>query len=141
MDNIRIDTGVRRLTINDDPERVIEFNPEDVLFVERFYALIKTFQEKEVEFQKRVDELSAEEEKDSYGVPVNTQEILEFVIEVCNFLREQIDNVFGPGTSMTVFADTQSLDMFEQFFNGIAPFVQTARTKKVAKYQYKKESK
>lgn len=138
MDGIRIDTGVKRLTVNDDPERVITFNPEDVLFVERFYELIKIFQQKEVEFQKRIDELTADEEKDSYGIPVNTPETLELVVEICDFLREQIDKVFGPGTSEAAFGEAQSLSMFEQFFAGIAPFIQSTRSEKAAKYQYKK---
>ena len=138
MDSIRINTGVKRLVVNDDPARVIEFNPEDVLFVERFYELIKVFQQKEVEFQKRIEELKAQEEKDEYGIPVNTPETLGLVMEVCDFLRGQIDNVFGPGTSQAAFAETQSLGMFEQFFAGIAPFIQSSRTEKVAKYQYKK---
>jgi len=141
MDNIRIDTGVKRLMVNDDPTRVIEFNPEDVLFVERFYALVKTFQEKEIEFQNRIGELKAHEEKDEYGIPINTPETLQLAIDVCNFLREQIDKVFGPGTSQAAFADTQSLDMFEQFFAGITPYIQATRSNKVAKYQYKKGKK
>ncbi len=138
MDNIRINSGLKRIMINDDPNRVIEFNPEDVLFAERFYALIKVFQEQEVKFQERLEELQKNEEKDPYGIPVNTQETLDFVVEVCNFLREQVDKVFGAGTSETVFGETQSLGMFEQFFTGITPFVKSSRTEKVAKYTRKK---
>lgn len=135
MDNLRIDAGVRRIMVNEDPARVIEFNPEDVLFVERFYALIKIFEEQEAKYQARVKELQAHEEKDQYGIPKNTEDTLQLVIEVCNFLREQIDRVFGPGTSQTAFGNTQALKMFEQFFSGIAPFIQSARVEKVAKYQ------
>ena len=69
---------------------------------------------------------------------MNTQETLDFVVEVCNFLREQIDKVFGAGTSQTVFGETQSLEMFEQFFTGITPFIKSSRTEKVTKYTRKK---
>lgn len=138
MDSIRINTGVKRLVVNDDPARVIEFNPEDVLFVERFYELIKVFQQKEHEFQRRIEELKAKEEKDEYGIPLSTPESLGLVLEVCDFLRDQIDRVFGKGTSMAAFGEVQSLDMFEQFFAGVTPFIQSVRSEKVTKYQYKK---
>ena len=138
MENLQINTGVKRIIINDDPGRFIEFNPEDVLFAEKFYALIKVFEQQETKFQERLKQISANEEKDEYGIPLNTQETFDLAIEICNFLREQLDKVFGAGTSLTVFGETQSLSMFEQFFSGIAPFIQSSRVNKVAKYQAKK---
>lgn len=141
MENLQINTGVKRIMINDDPGKFIEFNPEDVLFAERFYALIKVFEEQEVKFQARLKQISENEAKDEYGIPLNTQETFDLAIEICNFLREQLDKVFGAGTSATVFGETQSLGMFEQFFAGIAPFIQNSRVSKVTKYQMKKSGK
>lgn len=141
MENLQINTGVKRIMINDDPGKFIEFNPEDVLFAERFYALIKVFEEQEAKFQARLKQISENEEKDEYGIPLNTQETFDLVIEICNFIREQLDKVFGAGTSATVFGETQSLGMFEQFFAGIAPFIQNSRASKVTKYQMKKSGK
>lgn len=141
MENLQINTGVKRIMINDDPGKFIEFNPEDVLFAERFYALIKVFEEQEAKFQARLKQISENEAKDEYGIPLNTQETFDLAIEICNFIREQLDKVFGAGTSATVFGETQSLDMFEQFFSGIAPFIQSSRANKVAKYQAKKSVK
>jgi len=40
MDNLRIDTGIKKILINDGPE-FIEFNPSDVIFAEKFYKLTK----------------------------------------------------------------------------------------------------
>lgn len=141
MENLQINTGVKRIMINDDPGKFIEFNPEDVLFAERFYALIKVFEEQEAKFQARLKQISENEAKDGYGIPLNTQETFDLVIEICNFIREQLDKVFGAGTSATVFGETQSLGMFEQFFAGIAPFIQNSRVSKVTKYQMKKSGK
>lgn len=137
MNGIQINTGVKRIVINDDPDRVLEFNPEDVIFAEKFYGLIKVFQEQEKEFQRRIAEVQANEAVDELGIPLNTSATFELVIEICNFLRGQIDVVFGPGTSQLVFGETQSLGMFEQFFSGIAPFITAARAEKVSKYQSK----
>lgn len=134
MDSIKIDLGVKRIAINNDEKRVIEFNPQDIVFVERFYQLIKTFEAQEAEFQMRAKELEADTEKDEFGIPTNTPETLQLVSDLCDFLKEQIDLVFGSGASQTVFGDAKTMNMFEQFFSGITPFIQEARTEKVKKY-------
>lgn len=133
MDSIRIDTGEKRIAINDDPERVIIFNPEDIGFAERFYQLMQDFEAKQDEYQARADELD-NQELDERGIPSRIGESLALLREVCEFLEERIDHLFGPGTSQKVFGDALTLDMFEQFFTGIIPYVQTARSGKVAKY-------
>lgn len=135
MDNIKIDSGVKRISVNGDETRIIEFNPEDILFIERFYGLMKKFEEKEKEFIARSEEITKVSEKDAYGIPVNTGEQIKLVSELCAYLKAQIDEVFGKGTSKTAFGDTQTLNMFEQFFSGISPFVQRARAVKVDKYR------
>lgn len=135
MDSLRIDTGVIRLSINDDESRVIEFNPEDVVFVEKFYRLIKSFEEKEVEYRTRSEEIEKETGLDSYGMPVNTTKRIELMNDLCDYMRGQIDGVFGDGTSQTVFGDTKTLNMFEQFYDGLMPFINKARAKKMDKYR------
>lgn len=136
METLRIDTGAVRLAINGDENRIIEFNPEDIVFVERFYSLIKEFETKEVEFRAKAEALAAaSSEVDEYGIPTNTGENIKLVLDLCNYLREKIDHVFGPGTSEKVFQDAQTLNMFEQFFTGITPFVQKARGQKLEKYR------
>jgi hypothetical protein len=49
-------------------------------------------------------------------------------------LRDEVDAVFGDGTSQMVFGGAYTLDVFEQFFNGIIPYVEKARANKVKKY-------
>ncbi len=139
MDSIQINNGLKRIAVNGDENRVIEFNPEDIVFVEKFYGLIKEFEQKEVEFRQRADEINAVEGVDEYGIPVNTAENIKLVIDLCQYLRVQIDKVFGTGTSQKAFGDANTLNMFEQFFEGITPFIQGARSNKVN--QYRKASK
>lgn len=132
--NLNIDTGVVRLTINDDPKRVIKFNPSDVVFAEKFYRLIKEFELKQVSYQARADEIDAVKEVDDHGIPVNIEDSFEFLKDVCGYMREKIDSVFGEGTSQTAFEDAVNLEMFEQFFDGITPFIEKARTQKTQVY-------
>jgi len=134
MPNLNIKSGEIKLTVNDDESRVIRFNPNDIAFAERFYGLISDFEEKEQEYEKKAKELDEDKEFNKYGIPKNTKEKLEFTREVCNYIKTQIDKVFGAGTSKAAFGDACEIDMFEQFFNGITPFVNKARSEKVQKY-------
>ncbi|MFH0957107.1 MAG: DUF6673 family protein [Pseudomonadota bacterium] len=141
MDSIRIDTGVKRIMINDDPNNVIEFNPGDVSFAEGFQGLISEFEMKMVEYQRRSDEIEANNELDEHGIPSNLEARLKLMREVCEFIREKIDHIFGVGTSQKLFGNALSLDMFTQFFEQITPFIQRDRLAKVAKYQKKPQRK
>lgn len=133
MDSIRIETGEKRIAINDDPNRVIVFNPTDVVFVERFYELLRDFELKQVEYQDRFDSLEIEK-IDDRGLPVRAGEYIALLREVCEYMRDRIDRLFGAGTSQAAFGDAMTVDMFEQFFTGITPFIQLARSNKLKKY-------
>ena len=135
LPSLKIDSGLIRLAINDDPGRVIAFNPKDVIFAEKFYNLIKKFEIRQAEFEAKAKELDAKDEVDSFGILVNTGERLAFLKDICQFVRDEIDGVFGEGTSQTVFGDAIGLDMFGQFFDGISPYIENARGEKVAKYR------
>ena len=133
MDNIRIDLGIKKVLINDGPE-FIEFNPSDVAFAEQFYQLMKEFELKRVEYQARAAEIDAITELDPDGIPVNFPDKLAIMREVCEFMREKIDDLFGKGTSQKVFGDARTLNMFEQFITGITPYIRAERKKKIEKY-------
>lgn len=132
-DSITIQTGARRVLVNNDPNRVIEFNPSDVGFARRFYELLRDFEAKQKEYEKRAKKLDTGE-VDGYGIPANISEGIAMLEEACAFLRERIDHLFGAGTSQAAFGDANTLDMFEQFFAGIAPFIEQARSDKMARY-------
>lgn len=134
MQSLHINTGEIRLCVNDDPDRVIAFNPTDISFAERFYALLGDFEEKEKEYRRKVEALQQDTEIGAFGVPKNFGPALALLRETCGFLREKMDDVFGAGTSQAAFGDANTLDMFEQFLNGVTPFVQTAREKQIGKY-------
>ncbi len=140
MDSLRIETGRKAICINDDPSRVIEFNPADVTFAERFYALVQNFEAKQIEFEQRQHELEANPDIQENGLPANLGERIAFVREICNYLRQQIDILFGNGTSQIVFGDAMNLEMFEQFLVGITPYIQQARGEKLVKYAPKKNA-
>lgn len=134
VDNIRIETGIKRIIVNDDPDRVVEFNPQDVVFAERWYALIQEYRKAEEDFITHAKELEAVTETDDIDLPINTKERIKFVRELCEWERSQIDNLFGEGTSQAAFGNALEIDMFEQFFSSISPFIESARKEKTQKY-------
>jgi hypothetical protein len=138
MDSIQINTGEKRIAVNGDPERVIVFNPSDVLFAERFYKLITEFEKKLNEYKIRAEEIDENSDVDDLGIPVNTQVRIDLMCEACIYIREQIDLLFGKGTSQKAFGDALTLDMFQQFFEGITPFIQNERSAKIEKYTNKR---
>ncbi len=127
VQNIEIKSGLLRVSINDDPERIIEFDPTDILFVERFYALTKEFEEKEKEYRQRVDEIEAND-----GTQI--EQTIAVIKEFCKFLNEEIDKVFGENTSQKICGGLMDISAYEQFFDGIVPIVEQSRVKKVQKY-------
>jgi len=127
-DSIRIDSGEVRLLVNDDPSRVISFNPEDILFVEKFYGLLGGFEDVQKRFQDRLNTIPNDD-------PSTAPQVIAVVEEAWDYLSEQIDSVFGAGTSEAAFAGAKSLSQVEQFFIAIAPYVKMKRQDKVAKYQ------
>lgn len=132
---INITTGEKVVPIIRDGNLTgkLSFNPTDVLFAERFYALLGDMQETLKEYKAQGEALR-KAEKDTDGMPVNVQEHIALQRELCNYLREKIDKVFGDGSSQKIFGDTRNLEIYKQFFDGMMPFFQQARAERVAMY-------
>lgn len=141
MKNITIDAGEVAFTINKDPERIISFNPLDTLFSEKFYRMIGIFKAKDLETQQEIKKIDAVKEVDEYGLPINTAETLALMRELCDYCREQIDVLFGEGTSQTAFGDAKVFEQIEQFLNGVIPYIKKARETKIKKYTKKPPTK
>ena len=136
MDKLKINTGAVRLLVDcDGVENEISFNPTDLTFVENLYKLISELDAKKEEFAYKEAELDKNNVTDENGIPNNATERINLIKEVCIYLRGRLDDVFGPETSNRVFGSTNTLDMFEQFFEGITPYILKARTDKTAKYK------
>lgn len=134
----KIDTGRVRLLVEcDGAENEISFNPNDVQFVNRFYSLMSELDEKQEEYQQAEAELLKDDRLDSYGMPQNMQRRLDLMLDVCAYMKGKIDDIFGVNTCQKVFGGACTLEMFAQFFEGITPYVEKARTDKVQKYARK----
>lgn len=130
--------NIIRLTVNDDPTRVVEFCPDDVGFVNRFYNLMDNVEVKEAEYNAKLEEIQKDTSINSFGVPNALKKEVVLSAETCAYMREQVDMVFGEGTSQTAFGDMNVPAMFGEFFDEIAPHITAARNKATKKYTGKK---
>jgi hypothetical protein len=136
MESLVINTGTKTIPIERDGQNVgsISFNPLDLAFVDRFQALYSDLKSKESEYRARADELDKNTALDENNMPMNANERMGYLLEVCEYMRGRIDNVFGVGTSQTVFGDTMKFEVIEQFLSGVTPFINKARNDKVSQY-------
>lgn len=124
METLRTNSNLKVLQINEGPE-VLSFDPTDVTFSEKFYRLMRTLGDKEATFLARAKVL----DKDG-----SVEDSLEFLKDTCKFFRDEIDLLFGIGTSQKLFGDSYSLDNIGKFFNDITPYISVEREKQLAKY-------
>ena len=130
--NLNLKKGLE-ITINEDPNRVVCFDPEDTAFAENFYALTRKLSEKQKEFDEKVKALETDE-RDEYGIQKTLPEQIALQKDICAFFYAEIDALFGEGTSKTAFGNSNSFDLIAQFFNGLSPLIKKTREEKVLKY-------
>jgi len=136
MAGIKINTGVIRLEVDcDGVKDEISFNPNDVIFMENIYRLMSELEKKKKVYEETEQKLNANTGIDENGIPVNMKERLSLISDICFYIKGQIDEVFGVGTSNKLFGNANTLDMFEQFFDGITPYIQSARESKLSQYK------
>lgn len=134
-ESIRIGSAnVVQLLVNDDPEKVIRFDPSDIQFIENLYDLMADFEKKEKDFMTKDRALRVNKDVDKRGVPVNFKKHIQLVKTVCAYMREKIDILFGAGTSEKAFGNSLNIELFSQFFEGIVPYIKKERDKKVVQF-------
>lgn len=110
--NLNFDSGIKEYTINGDPSRVIRINPSDFGIIERAEKA-----------KAALEKLSIDPGEEHYA---------EAVLSMDRAVREQIDAIFGEGTSQTAFGDVNCVSLaggspiFLNFLNAILPEVEKA---------------
>jgi hypothetical protein len=130
-----VDTGVKRLLINDGPA-FIEFNPSDVRWADKFQSMKRDVMQRVNNLKSRADAFSVESSHattDDVVIEIEKKEI-QLRDECCIYMRSCIDDLFGKGTSQKVFGDLHSEYAIASFLNGVTPYIQEVRDDKVSKY-------
>lgn len=140
MKNLCFDDGYKEFSINNDPNKVIRFNPADLGIIER---VNKAYQEIEKATKFKSDiELKVD------GSPVDViGQAAELVKSVSDTVKAQIDYIFNSPVSEVVFGNQSPLAMvkgkplYERFLEAIIPVIQeevmtelAASKKRINKY-------
>lgn len=107
MQSIRFDDGYKEFMINDDPNKIIRFDPADFGIIERFNTAIKNI-------EKARQELTSDIEIDSKGDPIDGLESsAEAVAKVRKLINEQVDYIFDSPVSEMVFGNRSPLALYK----------------------------
>jgi hypothetical protein len=126
MESLQVRTGQISLKILDDDgdERgVFRFNPEDIESAKRVFALQEELVVKQKEFEEKMAKAGASEER------------INVLDEIVDYFNGAIDSCFGEGSSQILFGGAKTVSMYENFFEGIAPYYEKAAKKRTAKYK------
>jgi hypothetical protein len=140
MQNLIIDDGLKEFSINNDPNKVIRFNPADFGIIERINNAYKEIEK----VQNEVPDI----ELNNDGSPVDMlSNAAEVVSKVSNTIKKQIDYIFDSPVSDVVFGNQSPLSMvkgvpyYERFLNAVVPIIekevkaeQEASRKRIEKY-------
>ena len=140
MQNLNFDDGYKEFSINNDPNRVIRFNPADFSIIERIKAAYDEID--------KVTKMDNEINLKADGTPVEELgKAAEIVKGINDTIKNQIDYIFNSPVSEMVFGKQSPLSMvkgvplWERFMNAIAPVIQKevkaeqlASQKRISKY-------
>lgn len=144
MQSIRFDDGYKEFMINDDPNRVIRFNPAD-------YGIVERFNEARKDILAEIDKLQKDIDINPDGtanVPEDEMdEAATMLSQVRKLICEKVDYIFGSPVAEIVFGNQSPLSsvkgipLFERFIRAAQPFIekevkteQEASQKRINKY-------
>ena len=115
MDEIRISSGAKSVNIVRDGERVgvFTFNPKDVKEAQRHSEIVAEMEVKREKYIKKAMDLDKANDAQ----------------------HNDIDRIYGDGTSKMVFGDTLELDMISDFLRSLTPYYKKASEERTAKYK------
>lgn len=123
MRNLSFDDGFISLTINNDPNRVISFNPADMGILERI--------SKSIDVIEKVTNDNQDIKLKNDGTPLEElANIAETVNKVDKTIKEQINYIFNSNISDAVFGNQSALSLckgvplWESFLLTIIPVIE-----------------
>ena len=144
MQSIRFDDGYKEFMINDDPDRVIRFNPADYGIIERFNTARKVIL---IEMEKIQGDIDINPDGTPNVAEDELGEAAELLSKTRKLICDQVDYIFGGPVSDMAFgtqsplSSVKGLPLFERFIRAAQPFIekevkaeQLASQKRINKY-------
>ncbi|MFV0516514.1 MAG: hypothetical protein ACK5MV_03895 [Aminipila sp.] len=129
MKNINFDAGMVELAIQGDESRVLKFNPENVDFQNALFEMLDHADEKMKEFEIIAKDYDI---KASAMEPIEAaKEKIKIQSRVDDFIKTEIDGVFGCGNSGMIFQEaspsaksSSGQYVFMNFFEALLQIIQ-----------------
>ena len=112
LDSIRVDTGIKKIEVNDEGE-TISLNFSDQSFPARYFAMIDEFETQQEIFQKEAEMLDQEYEEKQLSDHERFRKVADFNLKVHEFFKDRVDGLFG---------DVPSMDLYVDFISQLAPY-------------------
>lgn len=134
MDGIRINTGAKRIEVNDDGDYIV-LNFADSSFVDRFFAMYDRIKQRADEAVPQAEEIDA---KYQAGSEEHTRAAAALYCKLHEDIMGEVDKFFGPGTCKKVFGDiVPGIELYDDFFRQLMPYFEQfgkERAQKMSKY-------
>lgn len=134
MAGIRVNTGVKRIEVNDNGD-YITLNFWDASFADRFFEMVDRVQEKTNAAASKAKEI---EESTEDGSEARIRAEAKLFREVHQDVSAEVDGFFGPDTCKKVFGDiVPGIDLYEDFFQQLMPYFEEfgkERAQRMSKY-------
>lgn len=135
MKSLKIDDGYKEFMINDDPNRVIRFNPADMAILSRFDEAVK-----KIEASQK--EMKGDFTLNPDGSPVSQLEQAgEAVRNLTELIEGQVNYIFNSEVAKAVFGNQSPLStvggvpLYERFFEAVIPEIEGTLKEEQAKSQ------
>ena len=129
--NIKVDNGKKRFCLNDDENKIIEFNVEDIKTRKKFYdaseKVFKSQREFDIEYKKIVEDEKMEEAE-------KVEKLFELEEATFNAMKEIIDDIFGAGVTDMITDGEVNTYAMGNFLIAIAPYFKEVADKQMNKY-------
>lgn len=129
MESLNIETSKKRLCLNGDESKVIEFNPEDLDTRKKFFDASKEIFQKQREYDIAVKEIESEEDDMK-----KTEKAFELEQNLYNLMKSIIDDIFGNGTSDMITDGKSNIFSLVNFIIAITPYFRAVTDKQKNKY-------
>lgn len=130
MEKLRIDTGVKKIEVNDTGE-YITVNMADNTFFTCYRDFLRRLDEKQLDIDRKAKEFPQkypdEEKEESEEINIDMiSDIVDMYKEVCDWTCAELDKLFGAGCCRKVFPDVESpgMDLIGDFLEAITPILQ-----------------
>lgn len=136
MEKISIKSNLVRLQIEkaDGTDYDLVFNPEDLMFINNMYGVYNRIEKKQEEYTLKMNAVQKDKSKDKHGIPNNISKQIEINLEYANYLRDEIDHLFGSGTCQNIFGDARDFKSMLGLIEGVMPYVTNKRNEKMQEY-------